>query len=54
MFGADLAKAKLASLSPITSQTLVELGHRPTVEASRYTFAGLIDAILEKGVRTIY
>jgi uroporphyrinogen III methyltransferase / synthase len=46
MFGADLAKARLASLSPITSATLVELGHPPAAEATRYTFAGLVDAIL--------
>jgi uroporphyrinogen III methyltransferase / synthase len=47
MFGASLSKTKLASLSPVTSATLLELGHRPTVEASSHTFAGLVDAILD-------
>ena len=46
MFGADLAKAKLASLSPVTSQTLAELGLVSAAEASRYTMAGLVDAIV--------
>ncbi len=47
MFGKKLASACLASISPITSQTLRELGHEPTVEAKEYTTGGLIDAILQ-------
>jgi uroporphyrinogen-III synthase len=36
----------LASISPITSQTLRELGYEPTVEATTYTMDGIIEAIL--------
>ncbi len=49
MFGDDLKKAKLASISPITSATLRELGHEPAVEASEYTMPGLIAAIRSHG-----
>ena len=45
MFGAELRKARLASLSPITSATLRQLGHEPAVEATEYTLAGLVAAI---------
>jgi uroporphyrinogen III methyltransferase/synthase len=46
MFGHDLARTKLASISPVTSQTLRELGYPPTVEAAtEYTIAGLVSAI---------
>jgi uroporphyrinogen III methyltransferase/synthase len=46
MFGADLAASRLASISPITSQTLRELGHAVAVEARTYTMEGLVEAIL--------
>lgn len=46
MFGPDLKKAKLASISPITSATLRELGHKPTAEATEFTLPGLVNAIL--------
>ncbi|MCL4204317.1 MAG: uroporphyrinogen-III C-methyltransferase [Pirellulaceae bacterium] len=46
LFGEDLSKAKLASISPITSSTLNELGYEPTAEATRYTIEGIVDAIL--------
>jgi uroporphyrinogen III methyltransferase/synthase len=46
-YSADLARAKLASISPITSETLVALGFPPTVEADAYTFAGLTAAIVQ-------
>jgi uroporphyrinogen III methyltransferase/synthase len=49
MFGEDLKKAKLASISPITSATLRELGYEPAAEASEYTMAGLIGAIRSHG-----
>ena len=45
MFGPALQKTRLASLSPITTATLAELGLRPSVEASQYTMQGLVDAI---------
>lgn len=45
MFGDDLRRARLASISPITSEVLRGLGHEPAVEAAEYTMAGLIEAI---------
>ena len=52
MFGDDLRRAKLASMSPITSGVLRELGHQPAVEAAEYTFPGLAAAILAETQRT--
>ena len=46
LFGERLRTVRLASISPITSQTLVELGYPPTVQASEYTLDGLIDAMV--------
>ncbi len=46
LFGSNLANAKLASISPITSHTLRQLGYAPTVEATAATMSALIDAIL--------
>jgi uroporphyrinogen III methyltransferase/synthase len=51
LFGEDLRKARLASISPVTSQTLRELGHPPAAEATEYTMAGLVAAIAAFGVR---
>lgn len=45
LFGDDLRRARLASISPITSATLRELGYSPDVEAREYDIAGLVDAI---------
>ena len=45
LFGDDLHRAKLASISPITSGALRELGHQPAVEAAEYTMAGLAASI---------
>ena len=47
LFGEQLRKARLASISPVTSQTLRELGYPPAAEATQYTMAGLVAAILE-------
>lgn len=46
MFGPDLRRAKLASISPVTSATLKELGYEPAVEAVEYTTEGIVQAIL--------
>lgn len=46
LFGERLHSSRLASISPITSATLRELGHEPAVEAAQYTIAGLVEAIL--------
>jgi uroporphyrinogen III methyltransferase/synthase len=48
LFGADLKKARLASISPVTSETLVEAGFPPQAEASEYTMPGLAQAIASK------
>ena len=46
LFGNGLRQAKLAAISPITSNTLRSLGHEPSVEATQYTMDGVVDAIL--------
>ena len=45
MFGEELRRVRLASISPVTSQVLQECGHKPAVEAKEYTTAGLTAAI---------
>ncbi len=47
LFAGDLGRAKLASISPITSQTLRRLGYEPAAEATDYTMEGVVDAILQ-------
>ena len=47
LFGDDLRAARLASISPITSQTLRDVGLEPAVEAKEYTMAGVADAIAQ-------
>jgi uroporphyrinogen III methyltransferase/synthase len=46
LFGQSLNKTKLASISPVTSDTLRELGFEPTTEAKEYTMAGVVAAIV--------
>ena len=46
LFGSDLAKAKLAAISPITAGVLAEAGFPAAAVAEQYTTDGLIDAIL--------
>ena len=45
LFGEKLRQSKLASISPVTSATLKELGYEPIVEAEQYTMPGLVAAI---------
>jgi uroporphyrinogen III methyltransferase/synthase len=45
LFGADLRKARLASISPVTSDVLRQLGYPPAVEAVPYTMEGVAEAI---------
>ena len=45
IFGDHLLKWKIASISPITSSKLVELGYPATVEATESTMSSLLDAI---------
>ena len=47
LFGEELHRAKLASISPITSATLRERNYQPAVEAAEYTVAGLVGAIVD-------
>lgn len=47
LFGAELRKSRLASISPVTSGALRELGFEPEVEAQAYTIEGLVEAILQ-------
>ena len=49
LFGENLRRAKIASISPVTSATLRELGFEPVAEARVFTAEGLAEAILENG-----
>ncbi len=46
MFGGQLRECSLASISPVSSATLRELGLEPAVEATTYTMEGLVEAIM--------
>jgi len=48
MLGDDLAQTQLASISPITSDTLRELGCQPAAEAAEYGMEGLVAAICQQ------
>lgn len=52
LFGEDLRCAKLASISPITSGVLRELGCEPAVEAAEYTLPGLAAAMARKSAKS--
>jgi uroporphyrinogen III methyltransferase/synthase len=45
LFGDELRKTKLVSISPITSSTLRELGYEPAAEAKEYTMEGVVEAV---------
>lgn len=45
LFGKRLHQMKIASLSPVTSETLRSLGFKATVEADPYTIKALVEAI---------
>ena len=47
LYGANLAKTKLVSISPITSGDLRELGFPPDAEAKEYTMEGIVAAIVQ-------
>lgn len=51
MFGEALRQTKLASISPITSQTLTECGFPPAVEAAKATLPALVEAVVRAGVK---
>ena len=46
LFGEDLRRSRLASISPITSGVLRKLGYPPAAEAAEYTMDGIVTAIL--------
>jgi uroporphyrinogen III methyltransferase/synthase len=46
LFGENLRKTRLVSISPITSATLREVGYKPAVEARTYTIPGVIEAMM--------
>jgi uroporphyrinogen III methyltransferase/synthase len=48
LFGEELNRAKLVSISPLTSATLRELGLQPAAEAREATIAGVIAAICQR------
>ncbi len=52
MFGTALGKSRLASISPVTSDVLRQLGYPPAAEASQYTMEGLVAAITAHEVST--
>lgn len=47
LVGTDVGRALVASIGPVTSNTLRELGMRVDVEAAEYTIPGLVAAIRE-------
>jgi uroporphyrinogen III methyltransferase/synthase len=47
LFGASLRKSRLASISPLSSGVLRQLGFEPAAEAKEYTMAGLVAAMVE-------
>ncbi|HET6880758.1 MAG TPA: uroporphyrinogen-III C-methyltransferase [Pirellulales bacterium] len=49
MFGDDLRRAKLATISPITSAAFRDCGFEAAAEAKTYTMDGVVEAILEFG-----
>jgi uroporphyrinogen III methyltransferase / synthase len=46
LFGDHLRRSRLAAISPLTAETLAELGHSAAAVAEVYTADGLVDAIL--------
>jgi uroporphyrinogen III methyltransferase/synthase len=47
LYGSALNNAQLASISPLTSAVLRELGHEPVVEATAHTMQGIATAITQ-------
>jgi uroporphyrinogen III methyltransferase/synthase len=50
LFGEDLRNSRLASISPVTSETLRQLGYPPAAEAGQYTVDGLVRALLAESL----
>ncbi len=45
MFGAELRKSRMATISPITTAALGQLGYEVAAEAQTYTIEGIVAAI---------
>ncbi len=52
LWGDRLHRTQLASISPVTSATLRELGFPPAAEATVYTMEGLVQAVVDASSRT--
>lgn len=52
LFGEDLRRTRLASISPVTSETLRRLGFPPSAEANPYTMEALAAAIVRASPRS--
>lgn len=46
LFGQTLHKTRLVAISPLTAETLTNLGFPPVAEAQTYTSSGIVEAIL--------
>lgn len=46
LFGGDLRRARIATISPLTSAALRACGYEPAAEAATYTMEGIIAAVL--------
>ncbi len=46
LYGDDLGSARIASIGPVTSSALRDLGHEPSVQAAPQSTEGLVEAIL--------
>jgi uroporphyrinogen III methyltransferase/synthase len=51
LFGERPPRGNLVSISPVTSETLRELGWEANVEAASYTMQGVVDAIVQHAQR---
>jgi uroporphyrinogen III methyltransferase/synthase len=47
LYGDALRSARIVSISPVTSETLAELGYGPAAEASPHTVSGVVAAIVD-------
>jgi uroporphyrinogen III methyltransferase/synthase len=52
MFGTELARVRLAAISPLTAGVLQDAGFEVAAIADPYTSAGVVDAILHHGEAT--
>jgi len=50
LYGDAVRQSRLASIGPMTSKTLRDLGYEPAAEASPHSTGGLIDAIVRGGL----